>query len=209
MIKLLCGLYLPDEGKITLCGADTAKTKGDDLYRIISPVFQDIYLLPTSIGRNITLSPEMDESKLDECIRQADLEECIETLPCGKETNVIKSVREDAIELSGGQVQRIALARALYKNSRILILDEPTSALDPIAEHRLYEKYAELTKGRTAVFVSHRLASTRFCDRLFYMENGKIVECGSHSELIALGGKYAAMYELQSQYYREGEEQND
>lgn len=121
------------------------------------------------------------------------------------DTLLVRGVNEGAMELSGGETQRIALARALYKDGNVLVLDEPTAALDPIAENRLYLKYNELTAGKTSVFISHRLSSTRFCDRIFFMEHGEITECGTHDELMALGGGYAKMFDVQSYYYREHE----
>ena len=118
----------------------------------------------------------------------------------------MKGVFDDSIELSGGEKQKLILARALYKEAPVMVLDEPTAALDPIAENELYLKYNELTANNTSVYISHRLASTRFCDRIIYLENGEIVECGSHDELMKLGGKYAYMFNVQSHYYKEGAE---
>jgi ABC-type multidrug transport system fused ATPase/permease subunit len=119
------------------------------------------------------------------------------------ETNLVKHISEDATELSGGEMQRLLLARALYKNAPFIILDEPTAALDPIAENEIYLKYDSLTKDRTSVYISHRLSSTRFCDRIIFIDGAKIAECGTHEELMARGGKYAEMFEIQSRYYRE------
>ncbi|MDE6213458.1 MAG: ATP-binding cassette domain-containing protein, partial [Lachnospiraceae bacterium] len=142
------------------------------------------------------------------CISQAGLTEKIDRLPNGVETHIGK-VFEDGIHLSGGELQRLMLARALYKNAPIIVLDEPTSALDPIAESEIYNKYSELTDGRMAVYISHRLASTRFCDRIILIAEGSIDEVGTHDELIARNGHYADLFEIQSRYYREGGVDNE
>ena len=130
----------------------------------------------------------------------------VESLPEGMDTHLGKDVYEDGTELSGGQIQRLVLARALYKNPKILILDEPTAALDPLAESDIYQKYERMTDGKTALFISHRLASTRFCDRILLLTDGKVAEEGTHAELLELGKEYAKLFELQSRYYREEEE---
>ena len=169
---------------------------------MIAPVFQDIWLLPTSIARNIALDSMIDQDKLSRCIGQAGLAEKIAALPEGIDTPLLKSVLDDAVDLSGGEVQKLALARALYKGGSILILDEPTAALDPVSEDRMYRQYHRLTEAKTAVFISHRLASTRFCDRIYCLEQGRIIESGTHDELMALGGRYAQMFVMQAQYYR-------
>lgn len=133
----------------------------------------------------------------------------IESLPEGYETYLNREVYEGAILLSGGETQRLMLARALYKNAPFIVLDEPTAALDPIAESDMYQKYNELTNGRSSIYISHRLASTRFCDRIIMIDNGEIIEEGTHSELLKLGGKYAGLFEVQSKYYKEGDDENE
>ena len=142
-------------------------------------------------------------------IEKAGLKEKIESLPRKYESNLNREVYEDATNLSGGEMQRLMLARALYKDAPIIVLDEPTSALDPIAEADIYNKYNELTKNKASVFISHRLASTRFCDRILFIADEKIVEEGTHEKLLALGGKYAQLFEVQSKYYREGESKDE
>ena len=203
LVKLICGLYRPSSGTVKVCGYDTSTTNKETIYNLISPVFQDVYMLPTTISRNITMTPFADTEKLTRCIEDSGLEDKIERLPDGAETIIVKSVHEEAIQLSGGETQKLALARALYKGGKVLILDEPTAALDPLAESEMYQKYGKLTEGVASIFISHRLASTRFCDRIFLIENGVIAEEGTHDELMALGGKYAAMFEVQSRYYRD------
>ena len=136
-------------------------------------------------------------------IRKAGLEEKVNSWPEKLNTNLNRSVYDDAVDLSGGETQRLMLARALYTDSPIVILDEPTAALDPIAEADIYSKYNEMTAGKSSVYVSHRLASTRFCDRIIFVENGGIAEEGTHDELLAKGGKYAELFNVQSKYYKE------
>lgn len=204
LVKLMCGFYYPSEGEIKLNGHAIADYNIEDYYSLFSAVFQDIYLLPVTIAEFVSSSEkEIDRDKVMNVIRQAGLADKINSLPNGIDSRLMKGVFDDSIEMSGGEKQKLMLARALYKDAPVIVLDEPTAALDPIAENELYLKYNELTANKTSVYISHRLASTRFCDRIVYLENGEIVECGSHDELMKLGGKYAHMFELQSHYYKE------
>lgn len=211
LVKLLCGLYRPTSGRILVDGHEIGEYDKKAYYGLFSSVFQDIAFLPKSIAENIALcSKEKTEvEKLQRTIRFSGLEEKLKKLPKGKETLLVKEVEEEAIALSGGEMQKLALARALYKDGKILVLDEPTAALDPIAESDIYQKYNELSQGKTAIFISHRLASTKFCDRIFYIEKGQIAEMGTHEELMKRGGKYAEMFHVQSQYYKEVEESRE
>lgn len=175
-----------------------------DYYKLFSAVFQDYSVLDVTIEENVAQTDEnVDEKLLWECIEKAGLTQKIKELPDGIKTHLGR-VFTDGIDLSGGELQRLMLARALYKNSPIIVLDEPTSALDPIAESEIYKKYDQLTNGRMAVYISHRLASTGFCDRVILLEGGEISEEGTHNELLARGGRYAELFEIQSRYYREG-----
>lgn len=206
LIKLLCGLYQPSAGCIKVNGVPIGEYNRDAYYRIFSVVFQDMVFLPVSIAANIALCKEadIDRAKLQKVLALSGLKTKVDKLPEHEQTLLAKSLNEKAIELSGGEQQKLALARAIYKDGSIILLDEPTAALDPIAENEIYQKYNDLTAGKTAIFISHRLASTRFCERILYFEQGKIMEEGSHEELLKRQGKYAALYRIQSKYYREG-----
>ena len=204
LIKLICGFLDPTEGKVLLNKTDIRLYNRQDYYRLFSAVFQDYSLLDVTIAENITQTDEYVNTELmKRCAGQAGLTEKINRLPDGFGTHLGK-VFENGVNLSGGEVQRLMLARALYKNAPIIILDEPTSALDPIAESDIYNKYNELTDGRMAIYISHRLASTRFCHRILLISDGGIAEEGTHDGLIAQNGHYAALFEIQSRYYREG-----
>ncbi|MEG1859731.1 MAG: ATP-binding cassette domain-containing protein [Christensenellaceae bacterium] len=150
---------------------------------------------------------KIDKEKLYECFKLADIDKKINSLPLKENSLLVKDCYDEAIDLSGGETQRLMLARALYKNSPILILDEPTAALDPIAESRMYEQYNNLAQGKTSIYISHRLASTRFCDRIIFISNNKIAESGTHQELLNLGKEYANLYNIQSKYYKENIEE--
>lgn len=208
IVKLLCGLYLPTEGEILLNSHPINDYNIYEYYSLFSAVFQDISLMPYSIAENIAATTEKDEidfEKVKNSIEIAGLKERVDALPLGVDTPFNKNINEGAVDFSGGEKQKLALARAIYLDRPMLILDEPTAALDPIAENEMYMKFNEISRGQTAMFISHRLASTRFCDRIIHLENGEIIENGTHDELIAANGKYAMMYGLQSKYYSDSE----
>lgn len=212
LVKLLCGFYDPTEGEVLLNGVDIRQYNRKDYYQLFTAVFQQFPVLETTLAENVTQVFENSEaqlSKAEECIRKAGLSQKLDSLPDGLQTHIGKEVFEDGIELSGGEMQRLMLARALYKGAPIMILDEPTAALDPIAENDLYLKYSDMTSGCTSVYISHRLASTRFCDRIILMADGQIAEEGTHDSLMALNGKYAELYAIQSKYYNEKEGESD
>lgn len=207
MVKLLCGFLDPTEGRVLLNGEDIRRFNRRDYYNLFSAVFQEFSVLEANVAENVAQRVDgFDEERVWQCLRRAGLEEAVQQLPEGIHTKLGRRIYEDGVELSGGQNQRLMLARALYKDGPILVLDEPTAALDPIAENDIYMKYSEMTSGRTSIFISHRLASTRFCDRILFIKDGGIAEEGTHESLLALNGGYARLFEIQSQYYREGGE---
>lgn len=210
LVRILCGLLEPTQGQVLINGVDYREYNRLDYYKMFTALFQDISVLPNTIAENIAQQnlDELDMDKVKQCAQRAGVSAKIEALPKGYETPMTRIVHGDGIQLSGGQLQRLMLARALYKNAPLMVLDEPTAALDPIAESQIYQKYNELVDGKLSLFISHRLASTQFCDRIIMMEHGLIVEEGTHAELMKQGGKYAELFEIQSQYYKEGDKEN-
>lgn len=207
IVKLMCGLYDPTEGEILLNGVNLKEYNREDYFKLFSAVFQDIALMATTVAENITGQPTelTDTELLTDCMKKSGIYDKIMTLPQQENTPLVRSVFQNSVDLSGGEKQKLALAKALYKGAPILLLDEPTAALDAIAEQQMYMNYLEFSKARSSLFISHRLASTRFCDRIIMIENGGIAECGTHTELMNQGGKYAQLYELQSSYYNDKE----
>jgi len=207
LVKLLCGLLDPTEGRVLLNGQDIRQFNRREYYGLFSAVFQEFSVLDVTIAENIAQSNEdIDIEKVWNCIEKAGLTATIKEFSQGLETHVGKDVYLDGVLFSGGQTQRLMLARALYKDGPVLLLDEPTAALDPIAENDIYMKYNAMTEGKTAMFISHRLASTRFCDRIIFVASGGILEEGTHEGLLAKNGAYAELFEIQSRYYQEGRE---
>ena len=205
LVKLLCGLFDPTEGRVLLNGVDVRDFNRREYYGLFSAVFQEFSILDVTVAENIAQTNEnIDTKKLWDCIEKAGLTETIQKLPKGLDTHVGRQVYLDGVLFSGGQTQRLMLARALYKDGAILLLDEPTAALDPLAENDIYQKYKDMTAGKTSLFISHRLASTRFCDRIIFVADGHITEEGTHDQLLARGGAYAKLFEVQSRYYQEG-----
>ena len=204
LIKLMCGLYEPTDGEILLNGKPIREYDRREYFKLFGTVFQDINVLPVTVAENISgkKTDETDMTRVYDCMKKSGIYDKVMDLPQKENTRLVKSVYEDATDFSGGQMQKLALAKALYKDAPVLLLDEPTAALDPIAEQEMYLSYAEFSKGRSSVFISHRLASTRFCDRIILIADGNIAEEGTHAELMALGGKYAELFEMQSSYYK-------
>ena len=205
LIKLLCGLYRPTSGTVYLDGRDIQSLDQRAVFREFAVVFQDVFAFSFPLSDNVSCVDcgREDSERLRGSLEKAGLWERVQALPKGARTFMNKDLDEAGVTLSGGEVQKLMLARALYKDAPILILDEPTAALDPIAESEMYERYDELVHGRTAVFISHRLSSTRFCDRILFLENGRITEEGTHGELMQRGGAYAELFSIQARYYKE------
>lgn len=202
-IKLLCGLYYPTEGDILINDKSSRDFSSESYFDLFSAVFQDYGFLPMTIAENICASIDYDKERLYSAFEKAGIADKINSLDKKENTFMIKDVYKDAVDFSGGEKQKLLLAKAIYKNAPVLILDEPTAALDPIAENELYLKYNEMTDNKISFFISHRLSSTRFCDRILFIKDGKIAESGTHEELMALKGSYYRMYQLQSYYYKE------
>lgn len=201
-VKLLCRLYEPTAGRILLDGIDIREYDYKDYLELFSPVFQDFKLLAFTVKDNITLGRTCREEEVEKLLAQTGLSGKVHSMEKGMDTMLFKAFDEKGIEPSGGEQQKLAIARALYKKAPVVILDEPTAALDPIAEYDIYRQFDELVGGKTAVYISHRLSSCRFCDRIAVFSEGKIKEYGSHDELAALkGGIYAEMFAAQAQYY--------
>lgn len=203
LINLICGLICPTEGTVCVDGNELSKLAPSIRYKKTSAVFQDIKWMPTSILENITMTEKekCDIDRVYDILDEVGLADKIEALPQKVFTPLSISLDDSAVQLSGGELQKLAMARALYKESSLLVLDEPTAALDPISENEIYSKYNEISNNKTTIFVSHRLASTKFCERIILLDNGKIIEEGTHEELIKLNGKYAYMFKIQSLYY--------
>lgn len=206
IVKLICGFYKPTSGHIYINGIDIKDLDLEDYYSYLAVVFQETFTFSFTIAENVTCEIEgkYDEDKCIKAIKKAGVWDKIDSLPKKEKTFLNKDIENDGIQLSGGQLQKLMLARALYKECKLLLLDEPTAALDAIAENEMYQKYEEVICGKTALFISHRLASTHFCDKILFLENGRITEEGTHDELMNLNKEYARMFDVQSQYYREG-----
>lgn len=202
-IKLLCGLYYPTDGDILVNGKSSRDFSSDSYFNLFSAVFQDYNFLPMRIAENICAASEYDKEKLYSAFEKAGIMDKINSLENKENSLMVKDVYKDAVDFSGGEKQKLLLAKAIYKNAPVLILDEPTAALDPIAENELYLKYNEMTDNKISFFISHRLSSTRFCDRILFIKDGTIAESGTHEELMALKGSYYKMYQVQSYYYKE------
>ena len=205
--KLLMRLYEPTEGRILLNGTDIRKYDRQKYFNIFAPVFQNVETFAFPIWKNVSLKTEKETNKEEvaSALKGSGLDAKVDKFSKGMETEVQKIFHEDGINFSGGEKQRLGMARSLYRKAKVIVLDEPTAALDALAENRMYQEFNNMVQGKTSIFISHRLSSTRFCDEIIMFENGGIVERGTHEELIANAGRYANMYDLQSQYYKEGE----
>ncbi len=203
-IKLLCRLYDPTEGEILLNGIDIRKYRYDDYIRIFSVVFQDFQLFAMPLGQNVAGTREYDPENVRDCLKKAGFDDRLGAMPRGLDTWLYKDLDKEGVEISGGEAQKIAIARALYKDAPFIILDEPTAALDPIAEAEIYSKFNDIVEDKTAVYISHRLSSCKFCDEILVFHEGSIVQQGSHETLVAdKNGKYYELWNAQAQYYTE------
>lgn len=204
MIKLLCRLYDPTEGKITLNGIDIREFDYAEYLKLFAIVFQDFKLLAFPVGENVACSDEYDEERVWQCLEMAGVKERVEEFPKKLKQSIYKLYEKDGIDLSGGEEQKIAIARALYKDAPFVILDEPTAALDPIAESEIYSRFNEIAGNKTTVYISHRLSSCRFCSRIVVFDNGSVIQEGTHEELLENpDGKYSELWNAQAQYYAE------
>lgn len=205
-IKLLCRLYDPQEGEIFLNGVNIKKYRYEEYMAIFSVVFQDFCLLSHQLGQNVAGSCEVDEARAVKCLEDAGFGERLKELPEGLATWLYKDFDEEGIQISGGERQKIAIARALYKDAPFIILDEPTASLDPVAEAEIYQKFDEIVGDRTAIYISHRLSSCRFCGEILVFEDGGIVQRGTHEELVGIDGKYRELWEAQAKYYEKAKQ---
>lgn len=207
-IKLLLRLYDVTEGRILLNGIDIRQFNLEEYFNLFAPVFQNIEIFAFPLAENVSMKkPEATDKNLSkECLIKAGMEEKLEALPAGVDTQLLKVLFEDGVDLSGGEKQKLALARALYKDAPIIVLDEPTAALDALAEYNLYKSFDEIIGSKSAIYISHRLSSTRFCDNIAMFKGGEMVEYGSHEELLSKGNEYATLFEVQAQYYKETQE---
>ena len=199
-IKLLCGLYEPTEGRITLNGVDIRKYKPDEYRDLFGVVFQDFRLFSFPVWENVATGYERDDGRLWKALYQAGAQEFVKNMPEGLETLLYKDTGE-GVEISGGEAQKLAIARALYKDGALVVLDEPTAALDPLAEAEVYARFDEMTEGKTSIYISHRMSSCRFCDDIMVFDDGRIAERGSHETLLAAGGLYSQLWNAQAKYY--------
>lgn len=203
LVKLLCRLYDPTDGQITLNGIDIRKYRYEEYMDLFSIVFQDAKLFSFSMAENVASSIDYDKSFVEECIIRSGLDIRLKDMPNGIETFLYKDFNENGIEISGGEAQKLTLARAIYKQAPFIILDEPTSALDPISEYDIYTKFNNIVGTKTAIYISHRLSSCRFCDAITVMDNGKIVEYGTHESLLNKNGVYCSLWTAQAEYYKD------
>lgn len=207
LTKLLMRLYEPTEGRILLNGVDVKKYDRDIYFKIFAPVFQNIEIFAFPVWQNISMKPEneTDKNRTMEALERSGLDEKINKYENKIDTMLLRIFDPNGVDLSGGERQRLAMARALYQNREVLVLDEPTAALDALAEDRMYQEFNQMVKGKTAIFISHRLSSTRFCDKIVMFEDGRIIEEGTHEQLIKANGKYRNMFQVQAQYYKDKE----
>lgn len=209
LTNLIAGLLKPDTGEIYINGVAQSEFNISDYYALFAPVFQEKFLLTYSIKETVIQGLPFDELKYNRVLKRSGLTDIISKFKSRDETKIVRAVYPDGVNLSGGQLQKLKLAQALYKDAPVLLLDEPTAALDPIAEHQIYQDYFQFSKDKLSIFISHRLSSTRFCDRIIYIKNGDITEVGTHEELMAEQKDYFKLYEAQAYYYKHDKEEKE
>lgn len=209
LTNLIAGLLKPDSGEIYINGVAQSEFNISDYYALFAPVFQEKFLLTYCIKETVIQGLPFDELKYNRVLKQSGLTDIISKFKSRDETKIVRAVYPDGVNLSGGQLQKLKLAQALYKDAPVLLLDEPTAALDPIAEHQIYQDYFQFSKDKLSVFISHRLSSTRFCDRIIYIKDGDITEVGTHEELMAKQKDYFKLYEAQAYYYKHDKEEKE
>ena len=204
LVKLLSGLYHPTKGRILINGVDIENINRDSLQKIISPVFQDSMIYAFEVAENVgmQISEKVDYEQVEDILKLVELDKKINSLPLKVKTTITRELDETGIELSGGEAQKLALARSIYKNAPLFILDEPTSALDPLSESHMYNNFNKIINNNSAIFISHRLSSTKFCDRIIFLADGKVKEIGTHQELINIDGEYKKLFNTQADYYK-------
>ena len=202
LIKLLCRLYRPDHGTILLDGVDIWDYDENTYRDLLAVVFQDFSLFSFSLGRVVASSETYDSNRVEDALNRAGMSEWIQALEKGQDTILYKEYENDGVDVSGGEAQKIAIARAIYKDADLVILDEPTAALDPQAEYDVYTRLADLIGSKGVIYISHRLTSCKFCDEIIVMDNGHVNDRGTHSQLLEHNGRYAEMWNAQAQYYK-------
>lgn len=210
-IKLLCRIYDVTEGQILLNGVDVREYDRQEYFKIFSPVFQNVEMFALNLGENVAMSSDskVDKQRALHCLNSSGLKVKVKSLKDGLKTQMTKVIYDEGTDFSGGEKQKLSLAKALYKDAPIVLLDEPTAALDPIAEYELYQSFDKIIKGKSAVYISHRLSSTRFCDNIAMFDNGQLVEYGTHNSLLVKNGAYAHLFEVQAQYYKEEQKKKE
>ena len=209
LINLISGLFIPDSGEILINGISQRDFNISEYYQLFAPVFQEKFLLTYSVKETIIQGLPFDKEKYKQVLELSGVDSIISNFSKGDETKIVRHVYNDGVTLSGGQLQKVKLAQALYKDEPVLLLDEPTAALDPIAEHQIYQDYFKFSKDKLSVFISHRLFSTRFCDRIIYIKSGTISEVGTHEELMVNEKNYYKLYEAQAYYYKNDEQEQE